>query len=260
MKKNSLFLLILIIAVGILITYCFLSNKFSNGIYKNGFFLFSSPEEPNFGANFIFKKGETINYDVKLRGFKIGTAKMSYKGIVAKNGLTGVLVSFLADVANFKDLENIYIDLETFNPLFVVRKISLIIRKETIEEDYFSKRNSVVITKNKKFQNARTITSDAPFQHIISSIYYYRTLEDFEVGNELVLNLPLYKLKLQVKRIEEVEVPAGKFKAFYIESIPNKFKFWFSADEKRLPLKVEGVVSLAPAVMMMTKYETEKED
>lgn len=256
MKKKSLFLII-IVAVVIAIVYfsfCLMINC-SNKNFKNGFFLFSSLPGFYIEKDFVFKKDETIYYDVKLRSFKIGTAKMAYQGVVAKDSRQGALISFLTDVANFKDLENIYIDLDTFNPLFVMRKISLIIKKETIEEDYSRKRNCVIITKNNKSKNSRIIASDAPLQHVISSIYYYRILKDFEVGKELLLNLPLYKLKLQVKRIEEVEVPAGKFKAFYIESIPSKYKFWLSADEKRLPLKVEGAISLAPAVMMMTKYE-----
>lgn len=207
--------------------------------------------------NFPFKAGETIEYDVKMNFFRIGKASISYQGITAERNTKAINISFLADVVNFRDLEKIYSDLETFNPLWVNRNIDFFNRKEIINEDYASKANSVTITKykNEKVVSVKDLASDAPYQHVISSIYYCRKLKNLGLGTKFSLNLPLSKLVLEVKRMVDINVPYGKFKAFYIESVPNKYRIWLSADEKRLPLKVEGAISFSPASLIMTKYK-----
>ncbi|GEM_PF-1135693 len=206
---------------------------------------------------FPFKAGESIEYGVKMNFLTIGRANLSYQGIAVERNTRAINIAFLADVVNFNDLEKIYADLETFNPLWVIRKIDFFNRKELINEDYARKANSVTITKykNEKVVSVKDLFSDAPFQHVISSIYYCRKLKNLEVGTKFSLNLPLSKLVLEVKRIVDIKVPYGKFKAFYIESVPNKYRIWLSVDEKRLPLKVEGAISFSPASLVMTKYK-----
>ena len=227
---------------------------------QNGFNSKIAPfavKEKNALEQLPFKPGEFIGYDVKMNFFTIGKASLSYQGMVAERGTKTIGISFLVDVVNFQDLEKIYVGLETFNPLWVIRSIDFLNRKELIKEDYASKTNSVTITKykNEKIVTVKNIISDVPFQHVISSIYYCRKLKELGVGTKFSLNLPLSKLVLEVKNIVDVKVPYGRFKAFYIESIPNKYRIWLSADEKRLPLKVEGAISFSPAGLVMTKYK-----
>lgn len=247
MLKKKTTIAVLVLFIGFLVISCFLFFN-SNCILQ-------------FKANrayleFPFRKGEVIDYDVKLYNFRIGRAQLSYQGMVVKDKVETILITLLTDVANFHGLDKIYANLNTFNPLWVLRDITFFGKQESIIEDYSLKPNSVTITKFKaEKETARIITSDEYLQHVIASIYHYRRLEDFDIGKEFSLNLPLKKLKLKVIRIEEVRVPAGNFKAFYIESKPNKFKVWLSADEKRIPLKIVGAVSLAPATMVMRGFK-----
>ena len=230
-------------------------NFFNRGNGLNSFLVLSQLQQSEGLENeFPFHKGEAINYEVRLRNFRIGRAKIAYQGIAQIKSVRTFLVIFLTDVANFYDLESIYTDINKFNPVLVERQLQFFRNKERIEEDYTGEPNSVRITKYKtRPGKARVIISDAPFQHVISSLYYFRTLKGLWLGREFVLNLPLAKVKLIVKRIEEITVPAGKFRAIYIESIPKKYKIWLSADEKKLPLRVEGVVAFASAALVMTK-------
>lgn len=260
MSKKKVFLFIFLLTAAFLFgAYLILSplglNYCQNELNFN--FALSGVEGKERKADFPFKPGELIEYGVRLNLFKIGKASLSYHGIISEAGTKAIGISFLTDVANFKDLDRIYVGLETFDPLWVIRKIDFFNRKELIKEDYKSKANSVIITKykNDKVVSVKDIASDAPFQHAISSIYYCRKLKDLRIGTKFSLNLPLSKLSLEVKRIEDIKVPYGKFKAFYIESIPKKYRFWLSADEKRLPLKVEGAISFSPASLIMIKYK-----
>lgn len=259
MKKKIILETVLVMVIGLLLFIylfpCFAYNLFSrNNGQDSTFAVAISQRADKSEAQPPFRNGETINYEVRLHSFKIGRAQLTYQGVVRMKAGSAFLIMFLTDVANFYDLERIYANVSTFNPFLVERQLSFFRNKERIEEDYASQLNSVRITKYKKTKGkTRVISSDRAFQHVISSLYYLRALKGLGIGQQLSLNLPLAKVKFIVKRIEEIKVPAGRFKAFYIESMPRKYKIWLSADEKKLPLRAEGMISLAPAVMIMTK-------
>ncbi|MBU2541333.1 MAG: DUF3108 domain-containing protein [Candidatus Omnitrophica bacterium] len=241
--------ILLILAIVLLIVVFLYGKKLASFVFTSKTISRTMDESP-------FKKGEIINYDVKLYNFRIGKAQLSYEGLEAKKDVQAILITFLTDVANFHDLDKIYAVPKSFYPLRVERSILFFGKEEVIEEDYKSNPKAVTITKNKKGnESSKVITSDRPLQHAISSIYYYRQFKNIKIGRKFYLNLPLDKLELEVKRIEEISVPAGKFQAFYIESVPKKFRLWLSVDEKRIPLKIVGAVSLAPAELVMTNYQ-----
>ena len=55
-----------------------------------------------------------------------------------------------------------------------------------------------------------------------------------------MVNLPLVgKYRMEVTKLERVKTPAGRYLAYRIESFPSRIRFWISADERRLPLKIE---------------------
>jgi hypothetical protein len=55
-----------------------------------------------------------------------------------------------------------------------------------------------------------------------------------------------------------VAVPAGKFRAYHFTSAPHKFEIWITADELRLPVKIEGAGGY-PYTLMMNKRARENE-
>lgn len=259
MSSRKIFLFILILCAGCLLA-AYLIIRPSGNIYclnESAANIFSSDKLKTGDTDFPFRPGELIEYEVRLNFLRFGKASLTYNGAVVKNDAKALSISFLVDVVNFEDLEQIYADFNTFNPLWVKREIKFINRDEFINEDYASKPNCVKITKykNDKIVSSREIKSDSSFQNVIAGIYYCRKLKELRPGEKFALNLPLNKLELQVKGIQDIKLASGKFKAYYIESIPRKYRFWLSADKKRIPLKVEGAISFSPAAMMMTTYK-----
>jgi hypothetical protein len=257
MLKRAIFIIAALVVLAIVIYFLpgFAGSRLSN--VASSLLFPSNNQLQNQEHSFSFVPGETIDYDVRLHRLRIGRAQLSYQGIVDNKATKVISITFLTDVANLYDLEMIYADINTFNPLWVIRELNFFGAIERIEEDYARRPNSVYIAKLRgRKSTTRTIDSDYLFQHVITSLYQFRTLKGFSIGSEFVLNLPLTKIKLVVKKIEEIRVPAGKFQAVYIESIPKKYKIWLSADANRIPLRVEGIISFAPAAMTMTGYRS----
>jgi hypothetical protein len=253
--KNRKLIIILSFIIALLLFSCLANNILS----RNSYDLFKPFRPAKVGAevkNLPFKLGEEINFNVVLNGIRIGTSKLTYLGVVENNKRQVLLVHLLTNAINLKDLEKIFIDLDTFNPVWIVRNVDFFNKTEIITEDYTFKPNSVKISKfkNSKLISETVINSDMALQHVISSIYECRKRDDLVVGKKILLNLPLKKLLLEVKGIDEISVPAGKFKAIHIESVPRRYGFWLSADEKMIPLKIQGAISFLPATMVMRSY------
>jgi len=77
-----------------------------------------------------------------------------------------------------------------------------------------------------------------------------RTLKHFKKGKTIPVIFPLFEIKTNFENIEEIRVPAGKFNTFLFKSSPDKFNFWLSNDEHRLPLKLEVPGALGYSALM----------
>jgi len=180
---------------------------------------------------------ETIKYNIS----PIGHSEYQDFGMVNFLGKKLKLVTFWTDVLGFCDLEKIYIDPKTLLPVFVERDLKIWMDKEYLTEDYDQKNFNLAITKfkNKKKVDEYLYDADGPIHNAVFMPFYVRTVREFKPGWSLEARFP-GKFKVQLAGIEEVEVPAGKFKAYHFTSEPNKFEIWITADKARIPVKIKG--------------------
>ncbi|MDD4894555.1 MAG: DUF3108 domain-containing protein [Candidatus Omnitrophica bacterium] len=189
--------------------------------------------------NFI---GEKITYDVKLGKLYLGKAQFNNLPNEQLNGKVLNVMTLETKVTQFTDTEKIYSDTETFLPVRVERDILKVLLREKITEDYNQNKFAVTITKNigSKSQETLVIEKDSPIHNAVLLPYSVRRIPDLEIGKIIVANLPLRKLELKLVSIEEIKVPAGTFKAYHFVSTPKRIEIWISADERRIPLKIQS--------------------
>jgi hypothetical protein len=195
--------------------------------------------------------GEKITYIVKLGKLNLGRAVFRQMPNTLFKGKTAYLMTFETKVAGFIDLETIYSDPETLLPVMVQRRISTWPSTEKITEDYDQQKFILVI---KKFKNNKkeemVIKRNGVINNAILLPFYVRDVANLEVGYNLIAGLPNQKFMIELVAIEEVNVPAGKFMAYRFESRPKKFEIWISADERRIPVKINGTTGLGYTLAM----------
>lgn len=164
------------------------------------------------------------------------------------------LVIFKTQVTGFKDTETIYSDPETGLPLWIERDLSFLFKKEYLTEEYIKDENRLVIS---KFQDNKKVTeykfkANGPIHCAVLLPFSLRNIPDLNIGWSYTIRLP-DEFEVKLASIEDVVVPAGKFKAYHFISSPHKFEIWITADKLRLPVKIEGTGGY-PYTLMMRKH------
>jgi len=193
---------------------------------------------------------ETICYGVE----PVGSSIYQDFGTVDFQGKKLNLVVFKTDVLGFKDTEDIYSDLVTGKPVHVERNVAFWMNKEYLVEEYSLKDFSVTISKfkdNKKTQEYN-FKGSAPLDNAVIVPFSLRKAPGLAIGWTRKIVLP-EEFIVKLDNIEEVSVPAGKFKAYHFTSEPPKFEVWISADSARLPVKIRGLGGLG-YTLSMKKY------
>ena len=80
--------------------------------------------------------------------------------------------------------------------------------------------------------------------------YSVRDEKALDVGWSFTASLPQGDFEIILKSIEDITVPAGDFKTYYFESVPSKIKIWMSADEMRVPIRIEGTGGIGYKMVM----------
>jgi len=181
--------------------------------------------------------GEKIVYDID----PTGTSTYVDLGVKEIEGRAVHVSTFHTKVLGFNDTELIYSDPITFLPLRVERNISWPLKKEHIIESYDQMNFTNTITKYKKGKvvNEHLIKEDGPIHNAILLPFFLRTIKDIQIGWSFKLRL-LKHFDVTLTSIEEIEVPAGKFKCYHFTSKPPKFEVWITQDELRIPVKIKG--------------------
>lgn len=191
---------------------------------------------------------ETISYDIN----PFGVSLYQDMGPVEFRGRRADLVIFKTQVIGFKDTETIYSDPQTYLPLWVERDLSMWFDREYLTEEYISSQNALTITKfneGKKIEEYRFKGKSGPIHNAILLPFSLRKIPDLKIGWSYNIRLP-DEFKVEIVSLEEVTVPAGKFKAYHFTSTPNKFEIWISADALRLPVKIKGIGGFSYTLMM----------
>lgn len=204
------------------------------------------PAEPR-PANRV---GEVMSYDVRLGKLKIGESVYRRLSDIQRDGVRLQVMVFETDCARLKDREEIYSDPATFLPVTVKRDVTSMMLTEQIIEEYDQKNFILTITKTKKESNPAVIRKVAPIQHPILLPHYIRDLPELNVGQVFNVELPSRSFAVRLTGIEDITVPLGVFKAYRFESTPKQIAIWVSADERRLPLKIQGIGMLHYAMLL----------
>ncbi len=187
------------------------------------------------------KIGEKIIYDINLGKICLGTSSFLRVDNQELNGKTVNVMIFQTHLAHFTDKEIIYTDPQTLLPLRVERNITNLMLRENIIEDYDQKEFIVTINKKKTigFDEQFVIKKDEPINNAILMPQYVRRLAELNIGKEFTANLPTRKITIKLISIDEIKVPAGTFKAYHFESTPRQIEIWISADQQRIPVKIQ---------------------
>lgn len=196
--------------------------------------------------------GESILYIMN----PLGKSEYNYLGVVDLEGIKANLVTFRTKVLLSEYTEKIYSDPESLLPYKIERTISKLWGKEYIIEEYDQKKFTVVIRKfnGRKLIKEQIIKANGPIQNEILLLFYLRSRADFKIGWQFTARVP-DEFKLKLVSIDEITVPAGKFQAYHLKSIPEKFEIWINKNTPRVPLKIQskGIFDFA---LLMKKYSS----
>jgi len=199
---------------------------------------------------------ETIYYSIRQMGFD-GEARLTMVGPKDYKGHKTVLIVFKANGANFSDEEDIYVDPETYKPLFVERSFSLNVfgRGKTLEE-YLPSKSQIIITKTEGNRVTREIINKSgEVDNIYGFIYRYRRDGSFKLGDTLDMTLPTKDLKIKLVDRTVLKIADKSYDSYYMQSQPARYKIWFDASEHKWPLRITGTIGILNSVMTMTGYE-----
>jgi hypothetical protein len=186
--------------------------------------------------------GESLVYDIRMGKIKVGTASYRQLESVWIDGVPVQVMEFNTNLARFKDKELIYCDPQTRLPLKVERDILNFLVREAITEVYDQKAFTVKISKRAYGRTSETvIQKDKPLQNSILLPHYVRDVPVVETGMTFTADLPTRSVDIKLVAVEDVEVPAGVFKAYHFVSDPRQIEIWISADDKKIPLKIQGI-------------------
>ena len=216
--------------------------------------------ERNKDLSLPFYDGEELICDVYHRGLKIGKSILTFHGEKEIDGRDVYHITFSTNLYLFKDVEDIYADKETLFPFKVVRRISHVGRFPVrIREEYDQKAFKVKIKKQGKLLSREvTIQKEGPIQNAILLPYYYRTKPDITENQRLKVNLPTVNFDVVFKGEEIITTRLGEYSAYVFASIPPRFTFCLSADEKRIPLKIESLTTLGYSLVLNSIGEVAK--
>ena len=205
----------------------------------------------------MLARAETITYDIKKWGMKVGQASLTFMGEVDFEGRHLALVVFKSDGFNFYDQENIYLRPDTLRPVIVLRDFDLnVFGKGKIREEYLSDEGKIKITKESGGKKVEQVLQKrGPIDNIYGFIYRYRRQGSFQIGDVLDLHLPTRDLKIKLMRKVKLAAAGKSFDSFYMRSDPARYQLWFDTGPEKLPLRISGAIGLANTVMVMTDYK-----
>ncbi|MDP2940754.1 MAG: DUF3108 domain-containing protein [Candidatus Omnitrophota bacterium] len=198
--------------------------------------------------------GEKIIYDVRLGRVNLGILSLTNIGMVKLENRMLNLTTAETTLAQFKDKENIYSDPRDFFPVRIERDITKWLLREKITEDYDQVNFVVTITKKVGGRTSKKqIKSSSAIHNPMLLPYYLRHIPDLAVGKIITANLPSKRLEIELVAVEDIRVPAGAFKTYHFVSKPPQTEIWITADEQRIPVKIQdaGILSYS---MLMRSY------
>ena len=202
-----------------------------SGICLSLFILFCAVGIPPASA------GEKILYRIN----PFGKSEFMDEGVKSVEGKQLRVSRFRTRVISFDDNELIYSDPATGLPVRVERNIHWLFNHERIVEDYDQAHFTMVMRKYKgaKITEEHTVTQDGPIYSAILFPFALRNIADPQIGWKVKTAFP-NEFTITLVSIDDVKVPAGRYKAYHFVSEPKFFELWISQDQYRIPVKIQG--------------------
>ena len=195
--------------------------------------------------------GEAFRYEIRKLKMKVGNAETIYKGLVDHEGGQAILITVISKGFNFYDAEEIYLDPQTFYPLFISRDLDIFGKKEKIKEYYDRERGKVRIVKEARGRTSeQTIEKKERLENIYGFILRFRLQGNLTPNNKITVNLPTKEVVMIVRGNKELVINGKTYQTTFVESEPAKFKIWFEETPKKIPLKIDGAVGFGKTSMV----------
>ncbi len=246
----------------------FINRDFLRGLYirkKRVFvslivlvlFLESTIYANNVGSKSVpFHKGETIEYDIKKFGLKIGEARIVFEGHNSIEGRDVLLIIFTSSAPRFFDEEKIYLDPVTYYPIMVKRNLNIFGRKEIIREDYSPSDGTVKILKYVDGKEIKqVIKKDRAMDNIYGFIYRYRKEGKFRIGETLKMFLPTKDIDITLIKQDKIWIAGKEYDTYFMQSIPSQYNIWFDTKDAKIPVRIDGSVGLKKTSMLLRSYK-----
>jgi hypothetical protein len=230
-----------------------------------------------------FQRGETYEYVCHYGIINAGRAvvkmdKQLYdldKKICYRVDVEGKTVGLFSIGMKVNDLWRSFIDTSEIVPWKSYRNIEE--NKYKLEETaYFNHKNQTVRVIAKEGEKKKdSVFQVKPFvQDIISGYYYLRTLNFEELKPGDVIEIPAffedksYDFKIRYIGISNASTKFGKVKSYEMAPImpdnqmfagENSIRFWVTADQNRVPVKVRASMFIGAVEVDLVKFSGTKE-
>ena len=190
--------------------------------------------------------GETLEYNIKVKGIPAGNQVMQIKD---KRQISGREVYHLESKSIVNKFFNLLYPFSDQIESFVVRDgfYPLKFKRELIDGEYKgnttvdiddSKRVARVVKDNKRYE----LNVPKGIQDELSMLYLIR-MKNMEIGKEYefpaIIGIKYYKVGMIVLRSEKIKTIFGYINTIVVKSIPRDVIIWITQDNQRIPVKLE---------------------
>lgn len=201
------------------------------------------------------RPGESIEYNVRIKGIPAGTQVLKVNQKMVLNGKEVYHVESLSKTNSvfsvfytFDDRSQSFINSKDFSPVHYERTILDGKYKGNLAIDFDLIKNVAKVEKNKKSTEVQVPRGT---QDELSMIYLLRTKE-LEVGEEYEFNTLVgnrsTKVEVSVMRTEQLRTVLGTLKTIVVRTVPRDITVWFTHDSARIPVKMEANTKIGKLV------------
>ena len=205
------------------------------------------------------QKNKKFLYKVSFNGIPSGYIEWEYLG---KETILDDKEAYVLEVSsdtkilkllNLASKEQVFLDSQTYLPLWVKRDIVFFGKKELIEEIYNQEKGYVVIKRSNSKTNEDILYQKKPIHNILELLYFFPLGVELNCGKWMTFNLP--NQKVQIKLIGEKKIVSGENTLdtyFLIGRGAKRFSLWLDKGD-RLPLRLEIILPVGKVIILRTE-------
>ncbi len=211
---------------------------------------------------FAFQPGEKLTFEIKYGIISAGEATLSIEESTYNDSIEVFRIQSKARTNSFFD--RIYKVRDQLESIWRKRDLVALRFTKKLQEGsyrqhrihfYYPEQNFTIYTKfGKRKTSEERMEINANTQDIFSAFYYYR-LQDFSVGDTLVINVTAdgrnYPAKVVAHRVETIETIFGDTECIVVEPIlegeaifkqTGEIYIWLTNDEHKIPVLMSSKI------------------